>query len=309
MFPRPFRFFVALAALLSLAWVVVRAAEPFFTSSPVTSATEDVLYTSTVTVSDPDVGDTLVIAAPLKPAWLTFTDNGNGTATLSGTPTNADVGPHAVTLEATDGTTPVQQTFTVTVTAVNDAPTVGVLVDQSTLEDVAAVVSVVVADEDTPLASVTLTATSSNPAVVAPGGIAVDPGSSGVRTLRLTPVANAVGTTDITVTAFDGALSSAPRTFRLTVTAVNDAPAFTSSPVTAATEDVLYSYGVAATDPRRRWHVDVGGADEAGVADLHPSGSGTATLSGTPSKAARRAARGDADGVRRHGGRWSRPSR
>ncbi|HEX9985260.1 MAG TPA: cadherin domain-containing protein, partial [Thermoanaerobaculia bacterium] len=69
---------------------------PAFTSVAVTAATEDAAYTYNVTTSDPDVGDTRTITAPTKPAWLTLVDNGDGTATLSGTPTNSDVGVHNV---------------------------------------------------------------------------------------------------------------------------------------------------------------------------------------------------------------------
>jgi GPH family glycoside/pentoside/hexuronide:cation symporter len=49
----------------------------------------------------------------VKPAWLTLTDHGDGTATLSGTPSNADVGAHPVVLRVTDAFT--EQIFTITV--------------------------------------------------------------------------------------------------------------------------------------------------------------------------------------------------
>jgi len=77
---------------------------PAFTSTPVTTATEDMLYTYVVTTTDPDLihGDALTITAPMLPGWLTLTDHGDETATLSGTPTNADVGDHAVELLVTD---------------------------------------------------------------------------------------------------------------------------------------------------------------------------------------------------------------
>jgi hypothetical protein len=85
----------------------------------VTTATQDVLYTYTVTAADPDLihGDSLTLTAPLLPAWLTLTDHGDGTATLSGTPTNADVGQHPVVLRVTDsGGLFAEQSFTITVT-------------------------------------------------------------------------------------------------------------------------------------------------------------------------------------------------
>jgi len=88
---------------------------PAFTSAPVITATQDVPYTYTAAARD-DNGDTLTITAPTKPAWLTLTDHGNGTATLSGTPSNAHVGDHPVVLRVTDRAGSfTEQVFTITV--------------------------------------------------------------------------------------------------------------------------------------------------------------------------------------------------
>ena len=95
---------------------------PTFTSTEVTDASEGALYTYDVTTEDLD-NDAVTITAPTKPAWLTLTDNGDGTATLTGTPGLADVGANPVVLEVTDGTAaPVQQSFSIAVSNVNDAP-------------------------------------------------------------------------------------------------------------------------------------------------------------------------------------------
>src|SRR5207253_1779443 len=70
-------------------------------------------YSYNVAASDSD-NDALAISASHIPAWMTLHDNGNGTATLSGTPGFGDVGADAsVTLIASDGTATAQQTFTV----------------------------------------------------------------------------------------------------------------------------------------------------------------------------------------------------
>ncbi|MDX9954108.1 MAG: putative Ig domain-containing protein [Anaerolineae bacterium] len=96
---------------------------PVFTSAPLTAASEATPYTYAAMAEDNN-GDTLTLTAPTLPAWLTLTDHGDGTATLSGTPTNAQVGDHAVVLHVTDSAgLSAEQTFTVTVTNVNDAPT------------------------------------------------------------------------------------------------------------------------------------------------------------------------------------------
>ena len=117
------------AALLLLIGLPAHAQQPpAFSSTPVTDAVQGTQYQYSITVTDPDAADVISIAAaaPL-PGWLTLTDNGNRTARLEGVPGPAEVGDHAITLAASDGTTAVQQSFTITVTAedvpvaVNDA--------------------------------------------------------------------------------------------------------------------------------------------------------------------------------------------
>lgn len=92
---------------------------PSFTSTPVTGATEGEEYTYEVTATDAD-DDTLELSAPTLPDWLSFSDNGDGTGTLSGTPGAGDVGAHAVSLRVTDDTDAVMQDFTVTVAAAGE---------------------------------------------------------------------------------------------------------------------------------------------------------------------------------------------
>ena len=96
---------------------------PTFNVAPDTVA-EGSTYTYDVVVTDPD-GDTCSISAVSKPAWMTLTDHGNNTATLTGTEPSAEVGTsYSVTLNTDDsngGTT--DYTFNVTVTEVNVVPT------------------------------------------------------------------------------------------------------------------------------------------------------------------------------------------
>ena len=85
--------------------------------------TKNTVYIYDITVTDPNVGDTLTITAPTKPAWLSFIDHGNGSATLTGTPTNAEVGSHNVELYVSDGVLEAEQPFSTVVSNTNDAPT------------------------------------------------------------------------------------------------------------------------------------------------------------------------------------------
>jgi hypothetical protein len=88
---------------------------PLFTSTPITTAVTNALYSYDIVATDPDSEDILTLSAPTLPDWLTFTDNGQGSATLVGNPTT--VGSYPVILEVTDQNNAVtQQSFTITVT-------------------------------------------------------------------------------------------------------------------------------------------------------------------------------------------------
>ncbi|MBN1988162.1 MAG: endonuclease [Bacteroidales bacterium] len=87
-----------------------------FTSLAVTSATAERVYTYSITATDSNNPSASVsISCSQKPAWLSFTSTGNGTATLTGTPASTDVGTHNVTLVATSGLASTNQSFVVTV--------------------------------------------------------------------------------------------------------------------------------------------------------------------------------------------------
>lgn len=78
--------------------------KPQFTSTPTTSVYVGQLYSYTITGLDPDVqyGDVLKLIGGNIPSWLTLTNNGNGTGTLSGTPSMANIGTHPVSLKLED---------------------------------------------------------------------------------------------------------------------------------------------------------------------------------------------------------------
>jgi hypothetical protein len=91
---------------------------PAFTSTAPSSATEGTELVYAVTTSDPNASDTRTITGVTVPAWLTLTDNGDGTATLRGTPAAANVGANAVELQVTDAAmASANQAFTITVAA------------------------------------------------------------------------------------------------------------------------------------------------------------------------------------------------
>jgi hypothetical protein len=113
--------FTALLCLAEAAFAV-----PRFTSTPVTDATEDVAYRYDITTADSQSGRRFVTATTL-PSWLTLNVSlNNGRARLSGRPTQAHIGAHAVALQVRNLRTnsTAVQTFTVVVANANDAPVI-----------------------------------------------------------------------------------------------------------------------------------------------------------------------------------------
>jgi cadherin-like protein len=104
------------------------------------------------------------------------------------------------------------------------APAIQPIGAQATNEDTpSATIPVTVQDDSTPAASLVVTATTSNQALV-PNANVVLGGSGASRMARITPLPNQNGVVDVTVTVHDAGGLQASTTFTLTVTPVNDAP-------------------------------------------------------------------------------------
>lgn len=100
--------------------VVQKEEPPLFISKPEENAKAGEAYVYQVRVDDEETeAGGLIVSVPVKPVWLNWDASTN---TLSGTPENSDAGGHRVqvTLKDTSGYI-VVQTYTITVTAVNDA--------------------------------------------------------------------------------------------------------------------------------------------------------------------------------------------
>jgi predicted extracellular nuclease len=109
------------------------------------------------------------------------------------------------------------QSFSITVTSGNDAPTITAITDLSTNENVATQVTFTIADVDSALAcsAANLSAVSSNTTLL-PNAAITFGGSGGNCTATLVPAATQTGFSDVTITVSDGSASNA-ETFRLTV--------------------------------------------------------------------------------------------
>lgn len=196
-----------------------------------------------VQVGDPETaaGSLTVTATSSN---TTLVPNGNivvggsgGLRTLVITPAANQTGTATITVTATDpnsGTT--TSTFQLTVNAQNDAPSIAAVSDISTTEDTAATsFTINVGDAETPN-GVTVTATSSNPNVVATDGVSIT-GTGATRTVVVTPVADASGTSTITLNVSDGTATTS-ETFLVTVNAQNDNPTISTIADVNAAEDI-----------------------------------------------------------------------
>jgi Ca2+-binding RTX toxin-like protein len=169
--------------------------------------------------SDIDAGDSLTLSFDGLPAWLAYDAQASA---LTGTPADGDVGSVSVTVIATDGSgDTAQQTFTVSVMNVNDAPTLEtVIADQAATEDTPfsfALPAGTFADVDS--ASLTLSATLADGSPL-PAWLSFD---AATRTFSGTPGNADVGALSVRVMASDGSLSVSD-VFNLTVANTNDAP-------------------------------------------------------------------------------------
>jgi hypothetical protein len=139
------------------------------------------------------------------------------TRTVTITPAlNQNGGPVTITLTASDGTLTTPTTFNVTVTPVNDAPTISNIIDQTIVGNTSTgTLLFTIGDIETAAGSLVVTGTSSNTTLVPNVNIALA-GTTASRTVNITPVANLWGTTTITLQVSDGNLTIQD-TFLLTV--------------------------------------------------------------------------------------------
>ncbi|HEX5220637.1 MAG TPA: Ig-like domain-containing protein [Verrucomicrobiae bacterium] len=185
------------------------------------SVNENQTLTVTAVSSNPNLiaNPTVSYISPETTGALLFTPaaNANGSAQITVTVNDGQSANNTIV-----------RTFTVTVTAVNDVPTLAGLNSITINEDAGAQsVSLSGISSGAPNETQTLsvTATSSNPALIPNPTVNYNsPNASG--SLSVTPLANANGSATITVTVNDGqaANNTVTRTFTVTVNPVNDAP-------------------------------------------------------------------------------------
>lgn len=118
---------------------------------------------------------------------------------------------------------------------VNALPTITPIAPQLIDEDgTTGALSFTIGDAETAAAALSLSVSSSNPALVSALTLG---GGDASRTIVFTPVANGNGTATVTVTVSDGNGGTATTSFLVTVNAVNDPPTFNQGPDQTVSED------------------------------------------------------------------------
>ena len=250
---------------------------PLFTADPIVAgdATEGENYSVSLGsfVNEIDPGDTLTFSKISGPSWLEVASDGS----LTGKPTNSDVGLNLFVVSVTDGNSSlISAGLSILVINSNDTPVFAL--DPMNLGN---------ATEDLEYSGTIAGSASDVDAgdsityskISGPGWLQVASDGS----LSGTPANENVGTNVFVVGATDGSSAIGQATLNITVLNVNDAPAFASDPtvVTNATEDATYTASLvgSAVD------VDAGAvlvySDLSGPAWLSLGSNGV--LSGTPS--------------------------
>ncbi len=239
---------------------------PAITSAASTSFMVGTAGTFTITTTGyPDAVTTL--RGGTLPSGVTLTDNGDGTATLGGTPTESGV--FTLSLTAANGVSPdATQTFTLTV---NEAPAI-TSADNTTFT-VGAPGTFTITTTGYPLPGISYTGT-------LPGGVTLTDNSDGTATLGGTPDAGTGGVYTLTFTASNGVSQDAVQSFTLTI---NQAPAITSADNTIFTVGTAGTFTIATTGYPDAVTALTGGTLPGGVT-LTDNANGTATLAGTPTE-------------------------
>jgi hypothetical protein len=240
---------------------------PAFTSASSTAFSVGAAGSFTVTTTPGFPTATTLTEAGALPTGVSFTDNGNGTATLAGTPAVGTGGSYALTFTATNTAGHRDQAFTL---SVQDSPVITSGNATTFTKGTAGTFTVTTAGGFP--APPALSETGALPA-----GVTFVDNHNGTATLAGTPTVS--GVFALTIKASNGASTDATQAFTLTV---NGPPSITSANSTTFAQNQAGTFTVTTTPGTpASTTITESGALPAGVTfvDNH---NGTATLAGTP---------------------------
>lgn len=213
---------------------------PKITTTAPTTATEDTAYSYKPSATDPDPNDTLTWKKVSGPAGVKVDPN---TGEVTWTPGDADVttGTHTIEIEVCDKAGACdKQSWTVTVTNVNDPPKITSTPPTAAEENKAYTYNATATDPDP---NETLTWSLEK----APAGATIDPATGKITWTPNASDAQA-GTRDFTVKVCDKAGACDTQSFTVTVKEANVPPVINSTPPTTAYVGEDINYQASATD-------------------------------------------------------------
>ncbi|MGA9332951.1 MAG: Ig-like domain-containing protein, partial [Rudaea sp.] len=224
------------------------------------------------TTGFPTGASMLITETGALPSGVTFTNNNDGTATITNTAAAGTGGTYPITITANNGIAPnATQAFTITV---NEAPAITSANNTTFVAGSAGNFSVTTTGFPTG-ASMAI-----SEAGALPTGVTFVNNNNGTASLAGTPAAGTGGSYPITITADNGVAPSATQSFTLTV---QQAPTITSANSTTFTVGTAGTFSVTATGVPGGASIALSeaGALPGGVAFVD-NGNGTATLAGAP---------------------------
>jgi len=236
---------------------------PEFVSA--STATAIVGAPATITLATTGAPTATLTESGALPAGLTFADQGNGTATIAGTPADGTGGSYPITITATSSAGTAVQSFTLT-----DAQAPTITSPATAAFTAGAAGTYTVTTTGYPAATITESG-------ALPAGLAFADKGDGTATIAGTPTA--AGSFPVTVSATNASGSTA--TLPLTITVQNPSgPVITSSAVADFTLSADGAFAVTATGSPTPT-VTLSGTLPPGLAFVD-QGNGTGLLSGTP---------------------------
>lgn len=230
----------------SISQVVDFSLEPVSADIQVSNAIDDILLTEDFESYTIDLANVFIDANDDQ-AVFTFNTSGldnliatiNGTILIITTPANYNGSEELILLGNTNDKSSFLS-FDITVSPVNDEPTIDAVDDQTIQEDFNLTnVFATFDDIDNTSDDLTVTVSSSNQGLIKDESISLTKGETGVS-LEATPEENQFGKTTITLTLSDGELMTSTE-FEVTVNSVNDQPEVIGISLTGATEDEAYT--------------------------------------------------------------------
>jgi hypothetical protein len=237
------------------------------------SVTEGQLLTVNVSAADAD-GTTPTFTTSVLPVNASFTDNGNGTGTLSFTPGFTQAGGFSVTFYATDGTAIDSEVVAITVLeAGNQSPVLAAIGPRGISEGNTLAFGVSASDVDAETPTLT--------ALGLPLNATFTDNGDGTGSFSFTPALDQSGIHLVSFIATDAGLAADTEIVTITVTETNQMPVLAAIGAQSVTEGLLLSVGISATDGDGSTPILTTSALPTGATFID-NGNGTGSLAWTP---------------------------